>query len=216
VSKLFATAALASGLALAAHTASAAVVTLTFEGVGNNNSIGNFYNGGAGGNDGISFGSGALGLVSAQDGGSGNFTNAPSGDTIAYFLSGPGDVMNVAAGFNTGFSFYYADQVGFTGLVQVFSGVNGTGTLLASLNLPATPNPYNVFVPVGVAFAGIAESVIFGGSANYIGFDNITLGASMPNPVPEPVSLGLFGAGIACLAFGARKRGSVAQPTSAA
>ena len=44
--------------------------------------------------------------------------------------------MNVAGGFTTGFSFFYADQVGFTGNVTVYSGANGTGSVLASLSLP--------------------------------------------------------------------------------
>ena len=208
--KLVQSAAIIACVLLSAHTAAASAITLTFEGIGNENTIGNYYNGGAGGNLGISFGSDSLAVVSRQDGGSGNFANAPSGDTIAFFLNGPGDVMNVAKGFTTGFGFYYADQVGFTGSVQVYSGVNGSGTLLASLLLPSTPDPYNVFVPTGVAFKGTAESVIFGGSANYIGFDNVTLGASIPVGVPEPVSMGVFGAGLAVLATmvaGRRRQG---------
>jgi hypothetical protein len=96
--------------------------------------------------------------------------------------------MNVAAGFDTGFSFYYADQVGFTGSVSVFSGLNGTGSLLATLSLPSTPDPYNVFVPIGVSFSGTAESVIFSGSADFIAFDDVTLGASSPVGVPGPIA----------------------------
>jgi hypothetical protein len=192
----------------------AGVVTLTFEGLQNNEAIDNYYNGGLGGNgsgpgpsDGIVFGSDSLALISNADGGSGNFSNNPSGDTVMYFLSGPGDVMNVAGGFNTGFSFFYSDQVGFTGSVQVFSGLNGTGTLLANLSLPSTPNPYTVFVPIGVTFAGTAESVIFGGSANFIAFDNITLGSSTATgSVPEPTSIILFGTIMALVAVPLRKK----------
>jgi len=190
--------------------AQATVITLTFEGVGDNAQIGNYYNGGGGGNYGITFGPDSLGLISSADGGSGNFSNNPSGDTIAYFLTGPGDVMDVAAGFTTGFSFYYAEQIGTTGSVSVYSGLDGTGTLLASLILLPTANPYNVWVPIGVGFAGTAESVIFTGAANYIGFDNITLGAS--SPVPEPGTLALLGAGLAGL--GALRRRRKAKATA--
>ncbi len=114
--------------------------------------------------------------------------------------------MNVAAGFKTGFSFFYADQVGFTGSVSVFSGLSGTGSLLASLSLPSTPDPYNVFVPVGVAFAGTALSVIFSGAANFIAFDNITLGASSPIQTPEPVSMALLGTGLVGLGMVHRRK----------
>ena len=193
---VFRAAALAS-VALCSSAALAVPVTLTFEGLGDNEAVGNYYNGGAGGNYGISFGVDSLALIANSAGGSGNFSNAPSGHTVMYFLSGPGDVMNVAAGFDTGFSFYYADQVGFTGSVSVYSGLDGTGSLLASLDLPSTPNPYTVFVPVGVSFLGTAQSVVFSGAADFIAFDNVTLGASIPGNAPEPASwammLGGFG-----------------------
>jgi hypothetical protein len=105
--------------------------------------------------------------------------------------------MDVAGGFNTGFSFYYADQQGFTGSVDVFSGLDGSGSELASLSLSSTPNPYTDFIPVGVAFLGTAESVVFSGSADFIAFDNITLGATSPmSAVPEPSTWLLMIAGI--------------------
>ena len=186
--------------------AAKATVTLTFEGLGDQEAIDNYYAGGFGGggsgpgpNYGITFSSDSLALISSAHGGTGNFSGNPSGDTVMFFLSGA-DTMNVAAGFTTGFSFYYADQVGFTGVVNVYSGLNGTGTLLTSLSLPSTPNPYTVWVPIGVTFAGVAQSVVFGGSANFIGFDDITLGSSTPG-VPDAGStvmllgLGMVGIG---------------------
>jgi PEP-CTERM motif len=188
-------------------TSAFADIVLTFEGLADNQAIGNYYNGGAGGNLGVSFGADSLALISSTAGGTGNFTNAPSGTTVAYFLSGPGDVMNVAAGFTTGFSFFYADQVGFTGSVDVFSGLDGTGSLLASLSLPSTPNPYNVFVPIGVAFAGTAQSVIFGGAADFIAFDNITIGSQTPQgAVPEPSTWAMMILGFAGIGFMAYRR----------
>ena len=143
---------------------------------------------GPGPNYGITFGLDSLAIINTGGGGTGNFSNSPSGDTVAFFLSGPGDVMDVAGGFTTGFSFYYA--AAFAGSVTVYSGLDGTGSVLATLPLPTTPNPYSEWLPIGVTFGGTAESVVFSGSANYIGFDNITLGSSTPgNAVPLPTAL---------------------------
>jgi hypothetical protein len=177
-----------SAIALTLTASPANALVLTFEGLGDEVSVGNYYNGGAGGNDGISFGSDSLSIIASSAGGSGNFSGNPSGDTVLFFLSGPGDVMDVAGGFNTGFSFFYADQVGFTGSVSVYSGLDGTGTQLATLSLPSTPNPYTVWDNVGVSFAGTAESVVFSGSANYIAFDDVTLGSAVADPSSVPDS----------------------------
>jgi hypothetical protein len=197
-------------------------VVLTFEGLTNEEEVLNYYNGGygrysfgycpygsgPGANYGVSFSPNALALISERFGGDGNFSGNPSGDTVLYFLNGTGDIMNVAAGFNNGFSFYYADQIGFTGTVKVFSGLNGTGALLASLLLPSTPNPYTVWNPIGVSFLGTAKSVDFGGTANYIAFDDITLGSKIPDndPIPEPGTMALFGAGLLGLAIYSKRR----------
>jgi hypothetical protein len=128
------------------------------------------------------------------------------------FLSGPGDIMDVPAGFNTGFSFYYSAPF-YTGSVSVYSGLDGTGTLLASLSLPTTPDGgslygtnYSIWEPIGVSFSGTAESVDFSGTANYIAFDDITLGSQTPSTgVPEPCTMLLLGSGLAGLAA-CRKR----------
>lgn len=109
-------------------------------------------------------------------------TNEPSFPNSLIFLSGSAATMNVAAGFTDGFAFYYAAPFD-RGFINVWSGLNGTGVLLATLQLPLTggcaENPkYCIWNPVGIFFSGIARSVDFGGTANYIAFDNITLGTS--------------------------------------
>ena len=205
-------------VAVFALAANAGVVTLTFEGIGDEAPVGNYYNGGAGTNYGIQFGVDSLALISEADGGSGNFDGNPSGDTILFFLSGPGDVMDVAAGFTTGFSFYYSAPV-YAGSVSVYSGLDGAGTDLGDIALPLTPNgtsygppcsgsyTYCPWIPIGVSFAGTAESVIFTGTADYIGFDNVTLGASIPgNGTPEPGAFSLLGLGLASLVMYARRK----------
>jgi hypothetical protein len=181
--------------------------TITFEGLKDEEPILNYYNGGLGGNgsgpgpnNGIVFGSDALAIIQVSAGGTGHFANNPSGDTVAFFLTGAGDVMNVPGGFGTGFSFYYS-AISSPGAVYVYSGPDDTGTLLASLNLPVTPETFPVpdggaeyfdnWGSFGVNFAGTAMSVNFTGTANEIAFDNITINSSSP-AVPEPASISLL------------------------
>jgi hypothetical protein len=187
---------------------------LDFEGLGNFDTVEEFYNGGTSGqgysgvNQGISFSPNALSIIDSDAGGGGNIGNEPTPDTVLFFLDGSAATMNVAAGFDTGFSFYYTN-VANEGFVSVYDGLNGTGNLLATLNLPALgagpgdPNgDFSNWAAVGVSFDGIAKSVDFGGSANYIAFDNVTLGDSVP--VPEPATMFALAGGLA--AFAKRRR----------
>jgi hypothetical protein len=167
---------------------STGTVVLDFEGIGDQIAVQEFYNGGTDGvghqgpNYGISFGGNALGIIDVDAGGTGNFANEPSPSTVLFFLSGSGVFMNVPNGFYTGFSFYYSSNGQAS--VSVHDGLNGTGNLLATLNLNAnfnqncTGDPNGAYCHwdrIGVNFNGTARSVNFGGTANYVGFDNITL-----------------------------------------
>jgi hypothetical protein len=185
---------------------------MTFEGLQNLEAVNEFYNGGTGSlgsgpgtNLGVSFSNTSLAIIDTDAGGSGNFGNEPSPNTILFFLSGNAATMNVAAGFDTGFSFFYSaiDQGGF---VRVYDGLNGTGNVLATLNLdplgstPGGGDPngdFNRWRAVGVEFNGVAKSVDFGGSANFIGFDNVTLRSKTPGGarIPEPSALALLAVG---------------------
>lgn len=196
---------------------SAAIIVLDFEGLPNLAAVGDFYNGGppAGGtNYGVSFSPATLAIIDADAGGSGNFANEPSPNTIMFFLDANNAILTLAAGFDTGFSFFYTSSVATT--VTVYDGLNGTGNVLGTLVLSAqhtdncTGDPTGTFcnwTAVGVLFAGIAKSIDFGGTANQTGFDNITFGTDRPgNGAPEPGTLALMALGFAALGVGARRR----------
>jgi hypothetical protein len=220
--RLFLLAALVAVLSL---TASAATVVLTFEGLGDTEPVLNYYNGGLGGDgsgpgpsDGITFGSDSLAIISDQNGGTGNFAGQPSGVTALFFLSGPGDIMDVPAGFTTGFSFFYS-AVSAPGTVTVYDGLDATGNVLATLSLPATGDgsgtgtcgldQFCPFFPIGVSFSGTAMSVDFSGTANEIAFDDITLGSATAgggSATPEPGAFALVGLGMASLGAISLKR----------
>ena len=217
-------------LALTAGTAMAAVIDLTFEGLApyphaNTVQVLNFYNGGTssagmtGPNYGISFPDNALNIcLNTTTTFCSNTSRGGLGDPASqlgalFFLSGTNTYVDVAAGFTTGFSFNYT-AINVGGSVSVWSGLDGTGTLLATLNLPTTPSGPCVgygagfcpFVPFGVTFAGTAQSIDFGGTANQIVFDDVTFGSSTPGKTPEPSSLILLGSGVLGLAGVVRRK----------
>jgi hypothetical protein len=200
--------------------ATLATVALTFEGLQDTEALANFYNGGLGGsgsgpgpNFGITFSANSLALIDSDAGGSGNFGGEPSPSTILFFNAGSAATMNVPAGFQTGFSFFYAAPF-FTGTITVYDGLNATGNVLATLPLGLTPNngapdptgQYSPLVPVGVSFPGTAMSVDFGGTAAFIGFDNITLGSATPEgaavvPTLSPWGIAALAAALALVAI---------------
>jgi hypothetical protein len=202
----------AAGVALMSASAHAAF-SINFDALQNDELVNNFYNGGFGSlgsgpgpNYGVTFTNAYV--LNEYDNNEGELVTPPNSIT---FLSGSGSIMDVAAGFTTGFSFNYSAPY-YGGDVTVWSGLDGTGTQLANLSLPTTPagvdpgcggHEYCPDVPFGVLFSGIAQSVNFSGSADYIVFDDITVGSGtvITGGVPEPSTWAMMMVGFAGLGF---------------
>lgn len=189
--------------------ASAAVVTLDFEGIGNQNPVGNYYA------PDYVFSASTLALVDADNGGDGNFANEPSPNTIMFFLDANNAILNVTNGFTTGFSFWYTSST--AAAVTVYDGLNGTGNVLGVINLNAQFNqncsgdPSGQFCnwsAGGVSFEGTAYSIDFGGTANQTGYDNITFGSDTPGggAVPEPATWAMMILGFGLVGASVRRR----------
>ena len=203
------------------------VTVLNFENIapypnGNNVFIQNYYNGGAasngnvGPNNGVTFNAPAL-LICLNTIGTGcsNTSRGGLGDPgsqlgALFFLTSDSITMDVNGGFDTGFSFNYV-AINSPGSVDVYDDYSGAGSLLASINLPTTPSGpcpgygagFCPFSPVGVAFGGVAKSLVFAGVGNQIVFDDITFGSATPGPgpvVPEPATVGMVGAALVAVA----------------
>jgi hypothetical protein len=181
-------------LALCCGRATAGTAILTFEGLQSFEQVANYYDGGTGsfgsgpGPDyGITFSSYGLGYIPATP-----FPGDPSPPTVLLLFNygnpyQPGYpisvTMNSAGGFTQSISFY--DIVNsMPGSVELFSGPNGTGTMLAQQMLPLTAT--NTFSgPITVSFSGTAYSAVFTGPDDLMALDNIAFPALT---IPEPSS----------------------------
>jgi hypothetical protein len=196
---------------LSAAPAFAVNITIDFEtAAGYSNPILEHYNGGVdslgqpGANLGVSFTAGAVAL--SNDALGPYYLNAPSPLTVMY-ADNANAVMNVSAGFVDRLKFSYSSSVNALDAVGIYSGLNGTGTLLATASLfgnaqiGCTGAAYCRFDLTSVRFAGVARSVTFAGNAPEVLYDNITISA-----VPEPGTWLLMSGGALLLGMAKRRK----------
>jgi hypothetical protein len=228
----------AFAIAAFAAPAQAAVTYLDFENIAPypNNSdvlVGGYYNGGtssigtSGTNLGVEFTSDVL-LLCMNTAGTACSNTSRNGEGIAasakgaiFFLRGV-PIMNVAAGFDTGFSGVFSAPFTPGTTVTVYDGLNATGSILGSLTLGTTPSgpcdvsitsgaSYCKFEGFGLGFSGVAKSVKFGGTLNQQVFDDLTFGSKVAGGgVPEPAAWAMMLAGFGLVGSAMRRREKVA------
>ncbi len=108
-------------------------------------------------------------------------------------------IIDDAAGFTGQIAF--TQGVFSSGVLVIYSGLDGTGTPLATADLPVSN--IDAFAPYRLTFVGVAESAVFidplgGGN---IGIDDLRLGSA-----PEPASWALMLVGFGALGASLRSR----------
>jgi PEP-CTERM motif-containing protein len=189
--------------------------TLTFEGLADSESIADFYNGGSGGLGsgpgyafGITFSPNTLALIDSDAGGTGLFANEPSSRTV-FTYTGSSAILNMAGGF-TDVTLRYASSINGPFSLEVFTGLDGSGTKLltaglASLGYSLQGDPTGREFGVWTSFQSLlsgeetARSIVISGPGQIM-IDNVTL-----TPVPEPSSILLLGLGLVALAWARRR-----------
>jgi hypothetical protein len=196
--------ALAAGLLSAVPAFSA---TLDFQGAGDYNFIQNYYNGGtndagaSGANYGISFGPDALAITNDEF--FSYYSNAPTPGVLA--AVGADAALNLDAGFTGAVSFWYSATENTS--VSIFSGLNGTGAVLATFALLAnaqndcSDTAYCNWDLASMNLGGIGKSIQFGSTAGVAGFDNVSV-----SEVPLPGAALLLLSGLGGLGTLARRK----------
>jgi hypothetical protein len=202
---------LALGLLATPLVQAATPVVIDFETPTSFASVADHYNGGtdsaglAGADLGAAFGGDLLAL--RNDVAGTYFDNAPSPLGVLMVV-GTEATLNVERGFTGALSLSYASADFVLQGVNVYSGLNATGRLLASFNLAANAQadgcssaPLCRFDQISSTFAGTAHSISFANAANSAVFDDIRISA-----VPEPTTALMLALGLSTLML-ARRRG---------
>ena len=221
---------LTTSLFAAAATAHAAPITLDFEHIDTyppsfaTTYVSYFYAGGSASNGSVGQNVGALFsdgsvlrclnslTVTCGNASRGDSGNAASREGALQFIMFETNTINLAAGFTDSLSLQYS-ALGVGGAAaQIYEGLDGTGNLLATFDLPVNGVGcplYNAdfcsFTGAGVAFAGTARSVSFIHAKYSLILDDIQFGGSDAT-VSEPSSAALVAVGaLALLVFSRRQ-----------
>jgi hypothetical protein len=200
-----------------------AATVLGFEGVNATYPSGsaqilNFYDGGLSGagttgvNYGISFSANAVAVclnsttTTCSNASTGGLVPTSNKGALGLANSGVA-IMDFSSAYTGAIGFRYAIASG-VGFIKAYDGVGGTGTQLVNLALfanatgcPAYSAPLCTFGPGGLGFLTNVRSLVFGGAAGGVVWDDITLGAGndpLPPPalaVPEPAAWAMMLAG---------------------
>jgi hypothetical protein len=206
LTKLFLGTALAASLVIGTNSAAHAGIGFNTSDLLDSESIGSYFSGAkdlnnnAGPNLGVTFGDGAINQVSVLSGGTSPFSNLPAGGPNAIFFSSLGsDIVNFANGAHYDLSFFFSSFTG--GEIDIWSGLNGTGTELASFVFGPNDDP-SACTDSDVSFCQWTDATIeFAGTAGSIDFSGAGVTAFGDLAVPEPATLALFASGFAMLGF---------------
>lgn len=165
-------------------------ITLDFEGLGNQSAIGSAY-----ASMGLSFSSNFRSLVDTDFGGTGKFENNPSGIGVAGWAGPRRATISSIDGLVGAVGLHYSSSKKHT-LVNIWSGENATGDLLASYDITRNADRFHTeWDEILVPFTGVAHSIQFVGKAgNKTYIDDVTLTVV---PVPAAAGLGLLGLALA-------------------
>jgi hypothetical protein len=223
------------GLGLGASLAQAATITLPLGGLRSGANIGNYFDGGndsvptdgTGPNLGIVFSANATAQkAGTSQSSAGRFENEPAKQGEVLFFSSSGGTLNFGSGFS-GLSFDYSVSGNNSNLastpsytsstVDIWSGLNGTGTLVDTITLTPVSNP-TACITHGDVYCNWSTATTAGGpgfTGESITFANSLAGAQTefdglqltPATVPLPAAGWLLLSGLAgCFRFGRRRQ----------
>lgn len=113
--------------------------------------------------------------------------NPPSPPNYLLLYPGSPITCNVSNGFSA-ISLYYVNGHSTSGQLRTYSGLNGSGSLLASVSLPQTPITGGTTLQTWVQRSlshSTARSFQISGVAQYVGVDNILLTGPFPPRIIE-------------------------------